>query len=158
MNTAKLKGLQERYSPKPIPNCHICGAEMTVQRISGKRITYGCSGATYDDAGCHYAPGRDIADEHYAQSRVTVVDVSDPDVIELIAALEAAQRFNAALATENAAARDAVQVFCDVVGDNTDAICEAIGKDGVMAILSAMRATGNLPATDALLSKEENAG
>ncbi|ELY5939598.1 ead/Ea22-like family protein [Cronobacter malonaticus] len=89
IDTAKLKVLRERYSPKPIPNCHICGAEMTVQRISGKRITYGCSGATYDDAGCHYAPGRDIADEHYEQSRVTVVDVSDPDVIELIAALEA---------------------------------------------------------------------
>ena len=86
----KLKTLRERYSPQPVPKCHICGAEMTVQRMSASRITYGCTGATYDDVGCHYATGRSIADDHYEQSRVTVVDVSDPDVLELIDSLKAA--------------------------------------------------------------------
>ncbi|EBV5225935.1 ead/Ea22-like family protein [Salmonella enterica subsp. enterica serovar Litchfield] len=82
------QALRERYSPEPVPECHICGKEMTIQRISASRITYGCTGATYDDKGCHYAEGRSIADDHYAQSRVTVVDVSDPDVLALLDELE----------------------------------------------------------------------
>ncbi|ENJ5949454.1 ead/Ea22-like family protein [Salmonella enterica] len=83
MNIDK-QALRERYSPKPVPECHICGEEMTIQRISASRITYGCTGATYDDKGCHYAEGRSIADDHYEQSRVTVVNVSDPDVLALL--------------------------------------------------------------------------
>lgn len=59
----------------------------------------------------------------------------------------------AALAAENANARNAVQTFCDVVGANTDAICEEVGQDGVRAILAAMNATGNMPATDAFLAE-----
>ncbi|MFO4024814.1 HNH endonuclease [Enterobacter hormaechei] len=59
----------------------------------------------------------------------------------------------AALAAENAGARNAVQVFCDVVGANTDAICEEVGQDGVRAILAAMSATGNMPATDDFLAE-----
>ncbi|ECN3148651.1 ead/Ea22-like family protein [Salmonella enterica subsp. enterica serovar Give] len=82
--TIDKQALRERYSPKPAPECHICGKEMTIQRMSASRITYGCTGATYDDKGCHYAEGRSIADDHYEQSRVTVVDVSDPDVLELL--------------------------------------------------------------------------
>lgn len=57
------------------------------------------------------------------------------------------------LAAENAGARNAVQIFCDVVGANTDAICEEVGQDGVRAILAAMSATGNMPATDAFLAE-----
>ncbi|EBW2072962.1 ead/Ea22-like family protein [Salmonella enterica subsp. enterica] len=91
MNIDK-RALRERYSPKPAPECHICGKEMTVQRISSSRITYGCTGATYDDNGCHYTEGRSIADDHYEQSRVTIVDVSDPDVLALLDDLEAAER------------------------------------------------------------------
>lgn len=87
MNIDK-QALRERYSPKPAPECHICGKEMTIQRMSASRITYGCTGATYDDKGCHYAEGRSIADDHYEQSRVTVVDVSDPDVLALLDELE----------------------------------------------------------------------
>ncbi|EAW1090785.1 ead/Ea22-like family protein [Salmonella enterica] len=85
--------LRERYSPNPAPECHICGAEMTIQRMSASRITYGCTGATYDDKGCHYADGRSIADDHYEQSRVTVVDVSDLDVLALLDELEAETRY-----------------------------------------------------------------
>ncbi|MFP2268114.1 ead/Ea22-like family protein [Citrobacter braakii] len=88
--TIDKQALRERYSPQPSPKCHICGTEMTVQRMSANRITYGCTGATYDDDGCHYADGRSIADDHYEQSRVTVVDVSDPDVLALLDELEAA--------------------------------------------------------------------
>ncbi|EIB2678073.1 ead/Ea22-like family protein, partial [Salmonella enterica] len=82
--TIDKQALRERYSPKPVPECHICGEEMTIQRMSASRITYGCTGATYDDKGCYYAEGRSIADDHYEQSRVTVVDVSDPDVLALL--------------------------------------------------------------------------
>ncbi|MEH5661263.1 ead/Ea22-like family protein [Escherichia coli] len=59
----------------------------------------------------------------------------------------------AALVVENALARKAVQAFCDVVGDSTEVICEEIGRDGVLVILEAMKATGNMPATDAFLSE-----
>ncbi|EKY8632423.1 ead/Ea22-like family protein [Salmonella enterica] len=88
MSNIDKQALRERYSPKPVPKCHICGEEMTIQRMSASRITYGCTGATYDDKGCHYAEGRSIADDHYEQSRVTVVDVSDPDVLALLDDLE----------------------------------------------------------------------
>ncbi|EEO5605996.1 ead/Ea22-like family protein [Salmonella enterica] len=84
MSKIDYQALRERYSPKPVPECHICGKEMTIQHMSASRITYGCTGATYDDKGCHYAEGRSIADDHYEQSHVTVVDVSDPDVLALL--------------------------------------------------------------------------
>lgn len=92
--------LRERYSEKTAPKCHICGAEMTVQRISGSHITYGCTGATYDDKGCHYAEGRSIADDHYGQSRVTVVDVSDPDVLALLDELDKEKGYASAFEAE----------------------------------------------------------
>ncbi|EJG2193378.1 hypothetical protein CIZ71_RS12125 [Klebsiella oxytoca] len=57
------------------------------------------------------------------------------------------------LAAENVAARNAVQVFCDVVGANTDAICEEVGPEGVRAILAAMSATGNMPSTVRILAE-----
>ncbi|EFT3411694.1 hypothetical protein HVG09_005274, partial [Salmonella enterica] len=58
-----------------------------------------------------------------------------------------------ALASENALARNAVQAFCDVIGDNTEVISEEVGRDGVLVILEAMKATGNMPATDAFLAE-----
>ncbi|EBZ4059439.1 ead/Ea22-like family protein [Salmonella enterica subsp. enterica serovar Newport] len=93
MTALNKQALRERYSPKPVPECRICGKEMTIQRMSASRITYGCTGATYDDKGCHYAEGRSIADDHYEQSRVTVVDVSDPDVLALLDELEVETRY-----------------------------------------------------------------
>ncbi|ENJ1842288.1 ead/Ea22-like family protein [Salmonella enterica] len=98
--TIDKQALRERYSPKPVPECHICGEEMTIQRMSASRITYGCTGATYDDKGCHYAEGRSIADDHYEQSRVTVVDVSDPDVLALLDELDSANGYASAYEAE----------------------------------------------------------
>ncbi|HHR1045922.1 TPA: ead/Ea22-like family protein [Klebsiella pneumoniae] len=92
LTAEKLEEIRQRYRPTEVPKCHICGAEMTIQRASASRITYGCTGATYDEQGCHYAEGRSIADDHYAESRITVVDVSDPDVLALVEALEKAQK------------------------------------------------------------------
>ncbi|HBN2626131.1 TPA: hypothetical protein L2A77_005111, partial [Escherichia coli] len=60
-----------------------------------------------------------------------------------------------ALAAENELARKAVQAFCDVVGDNTEVIAEVVGRDGVLVILEAMKATGNMSATDAFLTEIE---
>lgn len=100
MSNIDKQALRERYSPKPVPECHICGKEMTIQRMSASRITYGCTGATYDDKGCHYAEGRSIADDHYEQSRVTVVDVSDPDVLALLDELDSANGYASAYEAE----------------------------------------------------------
>lgn len=58
-----------------------------------------------------------------------------------------------ALAAENELARKAVQAFCEVVGDNTEVIAEVVGRYGVLVILKAMKATVNMPATDAFLSE-----
>ncbi|EHL7235083.1 ead/Ea22-like family protein [Escherichia coli] len=56
-------------------------------------MTYGCTGATYDDKGCYYAEGRSIADDHYGLSRVTVIDVSDPEVLALLDERERNQQY-----------------------------------------------------------------
>ncbi|EJH7536442.1 ead/Ea22-like family protein [Salmonella enterica] len=85
MSNIDKQALRERYSPKPAPECHICGKEMTIQRMSASRITYGCTGEGDDG---YFKFGRTFADEHYEKSRVTVVDVSDPDVLELLDELE----------------------------------------------------------------------
>ncbi|EON5660882.1 ead/Ea22-like family protein [Escherichia coli] len=69
------------------------------------------------------------------------------------AAVKLAHEKFSVLAAENELARKAVQAFCDVVGDNTEVIAEVVGRDGVLVILEAMKATGNMPATDAFLSE-----
>lgn len=92
LTAEKLEEIRQRYRPTLAPKCHICGVEMTIQRMSASRITYGCAGAFYDETGCHYAEGRSLADDHYAESRITVVDVSDPDVLAMVEALEKARQ------------------------------------------------------------------
>ncbi|HFP3075112.1 MULTISPECIES: ead/Ea22-like family protein [Klebsiella] len=92
LTSEKLEEIRQRYRQTEVPKCHICGAEMTIQRMSASRITYGCAGAIYDETGCHYAEGRSLADDHYAESRITVVDVSDHDVLALVEALEKARQ------------------------------------------------------------------
>lgn len=69
------------------------------------------------------------------------------------AAVKLAHEKFSALAAENELARKAVQAFCDVVGDNTEIISELVGQDGVLVILKAMKATGNMSATDAFLAE-----
>ncbi|EPP1398623.1 ead/Ea22-like family protein [Klebsiella pneumoniae] len=96
LTAEKLEEIRQRYRPTLAPKCHICGVEMTIQRMSASRITYGCTGAIYNETGCHYAEGRSLADDHYAESRITVVDVSDPDVLAMVEALEKAQAENTA--------------------------------------------------------------
>ncbi|EKQ5656744.1 TPA: hypothetical protein RPD71_002758 [Escherichia coli] len=72
---------------------------------------------------------------------------------EYVTEISRLEKACAALAAENELARKAVQEFCDVVGDSTEVICEEIGRDGVLVILEAMKATGNMPATDAFLAE-----
>ncbi len=88
MSEIDYQALRERYSPKPVPECSVCGEEMSIQRISGAHVTYACS--CYGGDG-DFKIGRTLADEHYEKSRVTVVDDSDPDVIALLDELEAAK-------------------------------------------------------------------
>lgn len=86
MSKIDYQALRERYSPKPVPECSVCGEEMSIQRISGAHVVYACS--SYGGDG-DFKIGRTLADEHYEKSRVTVVDDSDPDVIALLDELEA---------------------------------------------------------------------
>lgn len=72
---------------------------------------------------------------------------------EYVTEISRLEKERAALVAENELARKAVQAFCDVVGDNTEVICEEVGRDGVLVILEAMKATGNMPATDAFLAE-----
>ena len=88
MSEIDYQALRERYSPKPVPECSVCGDEMSIQRISGAHVVYACSGEGDDG---YFKIGRTFADEHYEESRVTVVDDSDPDVIALLDELEAAK-------------------------------------------------------------------
>lgn len=93
MSNIDKQALRERYSDKPAPKCHICGYVMTIQRAGAGGIVYGCTGRIDKDGeGYKFAEGRDFADDHYARSRVTVTDESDPDVLALLDELEAKDR------------------------------------------------------------------
>ena len=81
------------------------------------------------------------------------LNVNETNAEYLVRKFAEAESKCAALAAENELARKAVQAFCDVVGDNTEVICEVVGRDGVLVILEAMKATGNIPATDAFLAE-----
>lgn len=90
MSNIDKQALRERYSEKPAPKCHICGSVMTIQRAGAGGVVYGCTGRIDKDGeGYKFAKGRDFADDHYARSRVTVTDESDPDVLALMDELEA---------------------------------------------------------------------
>lgn len=104
-------------------------------------------------------PGFD--DQKNAENNAEFIAAFNPEVVQALLDEREAQSKRiaeleanlVALAAENALARKAVQAFCDVVGDNTEVICEEVGRDGVLVILEAMKATGNMPATDAFLSE-----
>ncbi|EFO0430188.1 ead/Ea22-like family protein [Escherichia coli] len=165
--------LRERYSPKPAPKCSVCGEEMSMQRISGSHVVYACSGM--EDDGC-FKTGRTYADEHYKKSRITVVDDSDPDVIELLdenvemaltlenlrVELEAAkQRIAelegncAALAAENAGIKSAIPESRDIEDDNDNmddvSLAEDFGFNHAIELMR--RRIPETPATDAFLAE-----
>ncbi|MCM8849233.1 ead/Ea22-like family protein [Escherichia coli] len=92
-----------------------------------------------------------------AEAKISALAEDQQKAIESIkqadAAVKLAHEKFSALAVENELARKAVQAFCDVVGDNTEVIAEVVGRDGVLVILEAMKATGNMPATYAFLAE-----
>ena len=94
-----------------------------------------------------------------AEAKISALSEDQQKAIESIkqadSAVKLAHEKFSALAAENELARKAVQAFCDVVGDNTEVIAEVVGRDGVMVILKAMKATGNMSATDAFLAEIE---
>ncbi|HDS2979960.1 ead/Ea22-like family protein [Klebsiella pneumoniae] len=153
LTAEKLEEIRQRYRPTLVPKCHICGVEMTIQRMSARRITYGCSGATYDETGCHYAPGRSIADDHYAESRITVVDTSDPDVLTLVEKLEKAQQRNAEFEAQNEYIRKRYLELDLLIGKNILVMQAAIiewqatgdAKNGLAWIYNTLFGPGELP-------------
>lgn len=93
MSNIDKQALRERYSEKPAPKCHICGAVMSIQAAGAGGVTYGCTGRIDKDGeGYKFAEGRHFADDHYARSRVTDYSPSgDPEVLALLDELEKAQ-------------------------------------------------------------------
>lgn len=79
--------------------------------------------------------------------------VNETNAEYLVRKFSEAEAKISALTAENELARKAVQAFCDVVGDNIEVISEEVWLDGVLVILEAMKATGNMPATDAFLAE-----
>ncbi|HHT8253180.1 TPA: ead/Ea22-like family protein [Citrobacter braakii] len=92
MTNIDKQALRERYSEKPAPTCHICGAVMTIQRASAGSVIYGCTGRIDGDGeGYKFEAGRNFADDHYARSRVTEYSPGgDHEVLTLLDELEAA--------------------------------------------------------------------
>ncbi|EED0358010.1 hypothetical protein K3Z33_004217 [Escherichia coli] len=92
-----------------------------------------------------------------AEAKISALSEDQQKAIESIkqadSAVKLAHEKFSALAAENELARKAVQALCDVVGDNTEVIAEVVGRDGVLVILEVMKATGNMPATDAFLAE-----
>ncbi len=88
--------LKARYSEPEAPKCRICGAEMSIQRAGGGSIVYGCDGRV-DGDGYAFKEGRSFADKHYEQSRETVYNHGDPDVIEMLAERDADKKQLAAM-------------------------------------------------------------
>ncbi|HIE4094815.1 TPA: ead/Ea22-like family protein [Shigella flexneri 3a] len=164
MSKIDYQALRERYSPKPVPECSVCGEEMSMQRISGSHVVYACSGM--EDDGC-FKTGRTYADEHYKKSRITVVDDSDPDVIELLdenmemaltleklrVELEAAEKRNAKLQSENAYIRNRFKELDLLIGKNILVMQAAIiewqatgdAKSGLAWIYNTLFGPGELP-------------
>ncbi|WP_275223744.1 ead/Ea22-like family protein [Citrobacter farmeri] len=99
MSNIDKHALRERYSEKPSPKCHICGAVMSIQAAGAGGVTYGCTGRIDKDGeGYKFAEGRHFADDHYARSRVTDYSPSgDPEVLALLDELEAAEKRNVEL-------------------------------------------------------------
>lgn len=91
MSNIDKQALRERYSEKPSPKCHICGAVMSIQAAGAGVVTYGCTGRIDKDGeGYKFAEGRHFADDHYARSRVTDYSPSgDPEVLALLDEVEA---------------------------------------------------------------------
>lgn len=149
MSKIDYQALRERYSPKPVPECSVCGEEMSIQRIYGAHVVYACSG--YGDG--YFKIGRTLADEHYEKSRVTVVDDSDPDVIALLDELEAAEKRNAKLQSENAYIRNRYKELDLLIGKNILVMQAAIiewqatgdAKSGLAWIYNTLFGPGELP-------------
>lgn len=88
INSEQIQALRARYAEPETPNCRICGAKMSIQRAGGGSLVYGCDGRVEGD-GYVFKEGRDFADKHYEQSRETVYNMGDADVMALLAERDA---------------------------------------------------------------------
>jgi len=85
--------LTERYSPKPIPLCRICGNKLRVEACGpGSYVGYACSPYEEDpnnpEGKLRLKKGREFCDDHYSRSRVDSYKSSDRTVLELVKRFE----------------------------------------------------------------------
>lgn len=113
MSNIDKQALRERYSEKPAPKCHICGAVMSIQAAGVGGVTYGCTGRIDKDGeGYKFAEGRHFADDHYARSRVTDYSPSgDPEVLALLDELEAKDKRIAELEARTVSIPDYTELY-----------------------------------------------
>ena len=77
-----IEALRERYTPKPLPPCRVCGSPLTLASMGGGKVPeYACSNATD-------ANGKTDL-EHYGQSKHTHYGTGDSHVIAALDALTA---------------------------------------------------------------------
>lgn len=90
-----LEAIKARYTPEPIPPCRVCGGELSIQRMGGGEPTvWGCDGHEDDPdrpGTWRFKADRRPADEHYSRSRWTQHRQGDPDVLALVAELDASR-------------------------------------------------------------------
>lgn len=126
--TINKQALRERYSEKPAPKCHICGAVMTIQRAGSGGVVYGCTGRIDKDGeGYKFETGRDFADDHYARSRVTDYSPSgDPDVLALLDELEAAEKRVSEVMGYNVDLAEESRQYQHKIAELDNALCELL--------------------------------
>ncbi|WP_354690914.1 ead/Ea22-like family protein [Phytobacter sp. RSE-02] len=139
MTSEHIQALKARYAEPEVPNCRICGEKMHITRAGGGSVVYGCDGRVEGD-GYAFKEGRDFADKHYEQSRETVYNLGDPDVIALLAAHEA----DKALIAELSAHLRNAHAFIE----NT----EAFGGEAATGIIKCGGAEWNIDASKAALA------
>lgn len=108
INSEQIQALKARYAEPETPNCRICGAKMSIQRAGGGSLVYGCDGRVEGD-GYAFKEGRAFADKHYEQSRETVYNMGDADVMALLAERDA----DKALIAEQAKRIVQLEISCD---------------------------------------------
>lgn len=80
-----IEHLRKRYTPEPVPPCHVCGKELGIAAIGGGRPTrWACQ--TYVDGQLDW--------DHYSESRFEQCRTGDRAVL---AALDELERLRAAL-------------------------------------------------------------
>lgn len=86
-----LATIRKRYTAPAIPQCRVCGGELSLGSIGGGFSTYACSSTEENPhypGQQRYKENRTLVDEHYVRSRHVQYESGDEDVLALVSAYE----------------------------------------------------------------------